>query len=324
MRRRTAALMAAPLLLAVACGGAEDADVGAGVTATEELEEVTVGVIPTVDVAPLYLGEEKGFFADQGIDLTFEAGRGGATIVPGVINGQYDIGFSNMVSLLQAAEQELPLELVGSGVASTGVPGADFAAVVVLPSSGITDAAGLADKRIAVNTRNNIGTTTVNESIRTAGADPSGVEYVEVPFPDMPEALADGDVDAIAVVEPYLTMATADGAVVVASNLVDAVPGLTVAAYFTSRELATEEPDLVERFTIALEQSLQYASQHGDEARAVLRYYMETEIDQAVLRSMTLPAWPTEFDRSSVQRLADLAIEDGLLTEEPDLDALLP
>ncbi len=244
--------------------------------------------------------------------------------MPRVINGQYDFGFSNMTSLLLAAEQDLPLELVGSGVASTGVPGADFGAVVVMPESGITDAAGLEGKSVAVNTRNNIGTTTVNESIRTAGGDPAEVEYVDLPFPDMPEALADGDVDAIWAVEPFLTMATAAGGTVIASNFVDAGPGLTVAAYFTSRELATEEADLVERFTLALEQSLQYASGHGDEARAVLRYYMETEIDQTVLASMILPAWPTEINRQSVERLADLAIEDGLLSEEPDLDALLP
>jgi NitT/TauT family transport system substrate-binding protein len=173
-----------------------------------------------------------------------------------------------------------------------------------------------------VNTLNNIGTTTVNESIRAAGGDPSGVEYVELPFPDMPAALDAGNVDAIWVVEPFLTIAKNSGAAVVASNYVDAADDLTVATYFTSKQLAGEDADLVERFTTALEQSLEYASENEDETRAILSSY--TEIDQAVIEAMTLPAWPTEINRESIEQLAALAVDDGLLSEEPDLDALLP
>jgi NitT/TauT family transport system substrate-binding protein len=317
MRRKVAALMAAPLLLAVACGGSDEESAGGG-----ELDQVTVGVIPIVDVAPIYLGAEQGFFEDQGIDLTLEAAQGGAAVVPGVISGDYQFGFSNVTSLLVAAQEGLPLQVVANGVASTGEEGADFGAVVTSPDSGITDAAGLAGKRIAVNTLNNIGTTTVNASIRAAGGDPSSVDYVELPFPDMPAALDAGNVDAIWVVEPFLTIATNNGATFVASNFVDAADDLTVATYFTSKQLAGEDADLVERFTTALEQSLQFASENPDETRAILSTY--TEIDQAVIDAMTLPAWPTTINRESIEQLGDLSVEDGLLDEQPDLDALLP
>jgi NitT/TauT family transport system substrate-binding protein len=321
MRRKIAALMAGPLLLAVACGGSDDEPSATGGDGGE-LDAVTVGVIPIVDVAPIYLGDEQGFFEEQGIDLTLEAAQGGAAVVPGVVSGQFQFGFSNMTSLLLAAEEGLPLQIVANGVASTGEQGADFGAVVAKPDSGITDAAGLAGKRVAVNTLNNIGTTTVNESIRAAGGDPSGVEYVELPFPDMPAALDAGNVDAIWVVEPFLTIAKNSGAAVVASNYVDAADDLTVATYFTSKQLAGEDADLVERFTTALEQSLEYASENEDETRAILSSY--TEIDQAVIEAMTLPAWPSEINRESIEQLAALAVDDGLLSEEPDLDALLP
>jgi NitT/TauT family transport system substrate-binding protein len=319
MRRKVAALMAAPLLLAVACGGSDDEGDGGNAGA---LDEVTVGVIPIVDVAPIYLGAEQGFFEDQGIDLTLEAAQGGAAVVPGVISGDYQFGFSNVTSLLVGAQEGLPLQVVANGVASTGEAGADFGAVVTSPDSGITDAADLAGKRIAVNTLNNIGTTTVNASIRAAGGDPSGVQYVELPFPDMPAALDAGNVDAIWVVEPFLTIATNNGATFVASNFVDAAPDLTVAAYFTSKQLAGEDADLVERFTTALEQSLEFASKNPDETRAILSTY--TEIDQAVIDAMTLPAWPTEINRDSIEQLGKLSVEDGLLEKQPDLDALLP
>jgi NitT/TauT family transport system substrate-binding protein len=321
MRRKVAALMAAPLLLAVACGGSDGENTG-GDAGGGELDRVTVGVIPIVDVAPIYLGADQGFFEEQGIDLTLEAAQGGAAVVPGVVSGDYQFGFSNVTSLLVAAQEGLPLQVVANGVASTGEEGADFGAVVTSPDSGITDAAGLAGKRIAVNTLNNIGTTTVNASIRAAGGDPSGVDYVELPFPDMPAALDAGNVDAIWVVEPFLTLATTNGATFVASNFVDAADDLTVATYFTSKQLAGEDADLVERFTTALEQSLEFASENPDETRAILGTY--TQIDQAVIDAMTLPAWPTEINRKSIEQLGDLSVEDGLLDEQPDLDALLP
>jgi NitT/TauT family transport system substrate-binding protein len=320
MRRKVAALMAAPMLFAAACGGSDDS--GGSSSAGGEPDAVTVGVIPIVDVAPIYLGDEQGFFADQGIDLTLETAQGGAAIVPGVVSGQYQFGFSNVTSLLLATSKGLPLQVVANGVASTGKQGADFGAVVAKAGSGITDAAGLAGKRVAVNTLNNIGTTTINESIRKAGGDPSGVTYVELPFPDMPAALDAGNVDAIWVVEPFLTIATKAGATFIASNYVDAAPDLTVATYFTSKQIAGENADLVTRFTTAVEQSLEYASQHEDETRAVLSNY--TEIDQAVVGAMTLPAWPTEINRASIEQLGQLAVDDGLLPEQPDLDTLLP
>ena len=320
--RKKLALLAVPLLLAAACGGSDDGGGSSAGGGSGDLEPVAVGLIPIVDVAPIYLGDQQGFFEEQGIDLELETAQGGAAVVPGVMNGQYQFGFSNVTSLLLAAEQGLPLQIVANGVASTGEEGADFGAVVAGAESGITGAADLAGKRVAVNTLNNIGTTTINESIRAAGGDPSGVQYVELPFPDMPAALDAGNVDAIWVVEPFLTIATNGGATFVASNYVDAADDLTVATYFTSKQFAAENGDVVDRFTTALEQSLEYASQNEAETRAVLSEY--TEIDPAVIEAMTLPAWPTEINEESLQRLADLAVDDGLLGEQPDLGGLLP
>ncbi|WP_232074954.1 ABC transporter substrate-binding protein [Phytohabitans suffuscus] len=312
--------MTATLLGATACGSSDapstPADEG---TPTK----VTVGVIPIVDVAPIYLGKEKGFFSSRGIDLTMESGQGGAAIVPGVLSGQFQFGFSNMTSLMVAQTQNVPIKVVVNGVASTGKQGADFGGVTVKGDSPIQSAKDLAGKKVAVNTLKNIGDTTVRESVRKAGGDPSTISFVEIGFPQMPAALAAGQVDAAWVVEPSLSVIKAQGGRVVAWNYADAAPNLTVATYFTSNKLLQEDPDLVKRFAEAMNESLAYASAHEDEVRQVLGTY--TQIDQKTRDAMTLPEWPTEINRASIETLATLGKNDGVFGDKtPDLGQLLP
>jgi NitT/TauT family transport system substrate-binding protein len=320
LRRSFAVLSAAATLVAATACGSSDSP---SAPADEGSTKVTVGVIPIVDVAPIYLGKEKGFFASRGIDLTMESGQGGAAIVPGVLSGQFQFGFSNVTSLMLAQTQKVPIKVVANGVASTGKEGADFGGVTVKGDSPIQSAKDLAGKKVAVNTLKNIGDTTVRESVRKAGGDPSTIEFVEIGFPQMPAALAAGQVDAAWVVEPSLSVVKSQGGRVVAWNYVDAAPNLTVATYFTSTKLMQEDADLVRRFTEAVNESLTYASAHADEVRQVLGTY--TQIDQKTRDAMTLPMWPTEINKASIETLATLGENDGVFGDKtPDLTQLLP
>jgi NitT/TauT family transport system substrate-binding protein len=319
MRRQPAALavLAGVALVSAACGSSTTP----ARPSPGQPDKVAAGVIAIVDVAPVYLGKQKGFFSQRNIDLSLSTSQGGAAIVPGVVSGQFQIGFSNVTSLLVAASKGLPIKVVCNGVASTG-DAKDYSGVVVKAASPIHSAADLAGKTVAVNTLKNIGDTTVRASVRKAGGDPKAVRFVELAFPDMPAALQAGRVDAIWVVEPFLTAATAAGGRVVAANYADAAPNLTVATYFTSVALTRSNPDLVRRFTEAMTESLRYADAHPDEVRKVLATY--TQIAPDVAAKIALPKWPTDINRQSVQTLADLAVGDGLMTKAPDLNALLP
>jgi NitT/TauT family transport system substrate-binding protein len=265
---------------------------------------------------------DQGFFADHGIDLTLETAQGGAAIVPAVLNGEVQFGFSNVTSLMLAQEQGLSLTMVTPGAAATGDPDEDIGMVAVREDSDITDAADLAGRTVAVNALNNIADTTVRQVVRQAGGDPSKVEFVELPFPDMPAALEEGQVDAAWLAEPFLTIASGQGARTVAAPFSETHPDLLVASYFTSAQLAAEDPDLVDRFSEAMNESLEYASDHPDEARRILSEY--TEIDQETAAELTLPTWPTEFPMEPLELLADLALEDGLVEEPVDVKELLP
>ncbi|MFF0658962.1 ABC transporter substrate-binding protein [Micromonospora tulbaghiae] len=321
MRRLiVSAITTAALLTATAACGSDDGGAAGGKAGGPT--KVKVGAIPIIDVAPLYLGREKGFFAEQNIEVEVVNTTGGAAAVPGVVSGEFDFAFGNVVSLIVAHSQNLPLKAIAEGNSSTGQQGKDFGGVVVPKDSPIKTAADLAGKTVAVNNLKNIGDTTVRASIRKAGGDPSNVKFVELPFPDMPAAVTGKRVDAAWIVEPFFTVTQDQGARVIASNFVDAAPNLTIAAYFTTEKTIQQKADLTKRFTAAIEKSLKYAQEHPDEARKVLLTY--TKISPEAAEKITLPAWPTEINRESVQTLADMMLSDGLIKEKVDVSELLP
>ncbi|KAD3514869.1 PhnD/SsuA/transferrin family substrate-binding protein [Arthrobacter yangruifuii] len=299
-------------------GGTEDTAEAAG----GELTKVTVGVIPIVDVAPIYLGVQEGFFEDEGLELELQPAQGGAAIVPAVMSGSMDFGFSNISSMLVAQSKGLDVQVVAAGAASTGEDGADFGGILAAPDSGIASAADLSGKKVAVNTLNNINDTTVRAAVRKAGGDPSGIQFVELAFPDMQAALERGQVDAIQVVEPFLAGGQKAGSTLVASNYVDTAENLAVGAYFTTSAKIGDDDGTVEKFTAAMNKSLEYAEQNPDAVRDVLLTY--TKIDAETAKALTLPSFTTEINRAGVETLAELSVSDGLITEEPNLDELLP
>ncbi|WP_371673693.1 ABC transporter substrate-binding protein [Streptomyces sp. NBC_00289] len=303
------------------CGSSESGSSGTSSSGGSGTTTVKVGVIPIVDVAPLYLGQQKGFFDRRGIKLEMVSAQGGAAIIPGVVSGQFQFGFSNTTSLMIAQSKGVPVKSVVNGAASNGEIGADVTAVVVKKDSPIKSAKDLAGRTVAVNTLQNIGDTTVRESVRRAGGDPSKVKFVEIAFDQMPAAVDGGRVDAAWMGEPAQTIAKAQGARVVASPFAETDPDLTVATYFTSTRLTQQNPGLVKKFTEAMTESLRYASDHPDEARQILTTY--TKIDGDVLKNLILPNWPARIDMASLKKLASLSEGDGLFGDKkPDLDAL--
>lgn len=322
MRRLLAGLTAGTfLLVGTACGssGDDSADAGASSGGTTT---VKLGLIPIVDVAPIYLGQKKGFYSKHGLKLSLSTAQGGAAIVPGVASGQFQFGFSNVTSLLVAQSTGVPIKAVANGIASTGVEGKDFSALMVKKGSPIKSPKQLEGKKVAINTLKNINETAVRESVRKAGGDPDKVNFVELAFDQMPAALDSGQIDAASVVEPAQATVKSQGGVVIATPIVDVAKDTTVALYFTSAQYQQQHPDVVKKFQEATAESLAYADAHPDEVRQIVTTY--TKIPASVLAQVTLPKWPAEPNRASIEALAKLGEQDGLFKKTPDVDALLP
>ncbi|MFF1438770.1 ABC transporter substrate-binding protein [Streptomyces sp. NPDC058295] len=323
MRRLFAGLAAGTFLLATAaCGSSDDSGTSTGSSSSAGTTTVELGLIPIVDVAPVYLGVKQGFYEKHGLKLSITTAQGGAAIVPGVVSGQFQFGFSNLTSLMVAQSNNVPVQAVSNGIASTGVQGKDFGAITVKKDSPLKSAKDLEGKKVAINTLKNINETAVRESVRKAGGDPDRVKFVELAFDQMAAALDSGQIDAAMVVEPALATVKSQGGVEIASPLVDVAPNLTVAMYFTSTQYAQKNPDVVKKFQEATAESLAYADAHPDEVRQIVTTY--TKIPTSVLAQVTLPKWPAEANRSSIEALEKLGERDKLFKSTPDLEKLLP
>lgn len=316
----------AAIAFTAACGsgspsGEGGAETTAGGAADGELKTVNVGVIPIVDTAAIWLGEEEGIFAKHGLDLELQTATGGAAIVPGVVSGDYDFAFSNLVSIMVAQDKGIDLQVVANGV--TAADGEeDFGAVMVKDDSPIQSAQDLEGKTVSVNNLSNIGDVTIKNAIKADGGDPSSVDFMEIGFPDAPAALESGQVDAAWVLEPFLTSVLDQGGRVVAYNHTAMDPELDIAAYFTSAQTAEKDPELVQKFTDAMNESLEFAQANPDKVREIVGTY--TSIDDATREKMIMPRFKADFNVEADQKLADAAAEYGVVSNAPDMSEMLP
>lgn len=324
MRGRIRGLAAVAVLACLAlpvtgCGGDDDGGGGGG--GAGEATTLKVGVIPIADVAPLYLGMDKGFFKDEKLTIEPQLAEGGAAITPAVLSGDFQIGFSNTISLLIAASKKLPVEIVSQGVLGGKTEKDAWADLLVLKDGPVKSGKDLEGKTIAVNTLNNICEVTIKASLEKEGVNVDELKFTEVPFPDMNAALEAKRVDGACVVEPFVSQGKAGKARGIDPFYVRTAPDLTVATYFTSKQYAQENPEVVDGFVRAMNKSLTYAQQNPDEVRKVLTDY--TEIPPEAAQQIKLPIWRDDLNEPTIEQLSALSKKYGLIEEEPDLGELI-
>lgn len=306
-------LASAPVL--AACGSS-----GGGAAAGKPAT-LKVGTIPIADVAPLYLGMQKGFFKQEKLTIKPQPAEGGAAIVASTVSGDDQIGFSNTTSLLIAASKNLPIQIIAQGVLGAAKPAQAWDAVLVKKGSSIKSPKDLEGKTISVNSLQNVGPLTINTAMKKAGADYTKVKYVEVPFPDANGALESGRVDAAWVVEPFVGQGLAAGSKPILFPYEQTTPSLTVATYFANKQYIAKNGDVIDRFNKAMNKSLQYAQSHPTAVRRIVPTY--TKIPPAAAQKMKLPQWRADLNEATIRQTSKLAKQYGFLKEEPDLGELI-
>jgi len=314
--RGRAAIVAVVAMAMAGCGGDDGGSVNEGQPAT-----LKVGVLPIADVAPLYVGMDKGFFKQEKLTIKPQVLQGGAEVTAAVVSGDTQIGFSATSPLLVAKSKNVPVEILTQGNQAAATEEQAWDGLMVKKGSDIRSLKDLEGKTVAVNALKSMPELTARAFLDGKGVDVSKIEFTEVPFPEMTAAVEGGRVDAATSVEPFVTQAKAGGARSLGSYLTGLEPKLTVGTYFSSTPYIEKNADVAERFAKAMNRSLEYTAEHPEAARKAVTGY--TKIPPQAAKAMKLSLWSSDLNRPSIELVADQAQKFGFVKEKPSVDELI-
>jgi NitT/TauT family transport system substrate-binding protein len=316
-----AAALTAAMLAAAGCGGGDSGGGGGGGGSEQQTTRVKVGVLPISNVAPLYLGIKKGFFRAEHLDVQPAPAQSGNEVAAAMVAGANQFAFLGYVPVMAARSQRLPVKVIANADNGADDAKREWTVIVVGKDSPIRSVKDLAGKTIATNAIKGVGEVVIKAALDKRGVDPNSIKLLEIPFPEMPAALARKRVDAIWVPEPFLTQVLGAGGREIEAPLTTLGKRFPNGTYATTEKYLNEHADVVERFARAMNKSSAYATAHPDEARATIPEF--TQIPPAVAQKIRLPLWPTEIDRAQLQRLAAYAVRYKVIKQAPPLDELI-
>jgi NitT/TauT family transport system substrate-binding protein len=310
----------AALVLAMALAGCGDDDSSSD-SGGEGPTSITVGTLPIANAAPMYLGMEKGFFEDENLKIKPQVGEGGAALMPMLLSGDAQFAFVGVIPAITAVAKDLPVKIVTSSDDAAATEDEDWQTLVVPKGSPIESVEDLPGKTVAVNALRGLAEVVISRSLEKQGVDYREVKLLEVPFPEMPAALEQKRVDAALLTEPFLSAVLAEGGTQLDAPSVETVPNFPNGVYVASEQYIGENRDVVDRFTRAMNKSLEYAQANPDEVRRIIPTYTETP--EAAVQNMRLPVFDPELDQKGIELEADLTAKYGIVEEAPAYEELV-
>lgn len=254
--------MALLLMLLAACGATEEETVDK----KETLRPLTVAnwSQPITEATNLLVDEEKGFFKNQGIDLTVIPGAGGGDAVKNILTGQADIAFTDPGSLYFALDQGEKLKVI-----YTIYPQNVFN-VVSLKESGIEKPEDLKGKKIGVYSLTSGTRQNLLLLLHQVGLTEEDVEIVETGISNF-APLMQGQVDATAATDTGLFLAKQKGLGDV--NVIEVKDYLNVPSdvFVVTEKTYEEKKDELKKFIAAYRESAQWMLDHPKEAAALAK-----------------------------------------------------
>lgn len=303
-------------------GEAETEDGGNGDGEAVETATVRLAALPLANYTIFKAAEEQGYLEEEGIELDITYVPQGAVALEALIGGSVEVAFPAHLEFIQASSQHDNLRIL---MGWTRLPdeGPDNTAFLVREGSGIESPEDLGGKRLAAGLLNSINHFYTQIWLEQHGVDPTTVSFVEVPFPNMQDALDNEQVDGVFNVEPFVTIMTAKGGYLnIGHPYMDVNPGFSIIAPTVRQEWLDENPDVAERLVRAFEKGAQYLREAGESER--IRLVSEfTEIDSGLVEQMQLPIFETTVRVDTIQKTADLALERGMIDTEIDVASLL-
>ena len=296
--------------------------------AQEETEEIDlrIGILPVMNIYPFY-ANPLGYFAEAGVSVQLVPVFSAQELREGIAAGELGGFQADLITTLVLLDEGYDVRLVRH----VGLVSPPLFGILAYEASGIMSVEDLAGARIGISERTVVQYVT-DLMLISAGVDPADVEYVNIPkIAERNQMLADGEVDAATLPQPYYELSARAGAqVLIDDSVLDYVPE---AISFLSVSL-TEKGDQIRAFLSGYERALEEINARetreegvawlGEEIRGAVRGRLTAMGDERVAGFMRLlveaETWPnmTAARVPTAEEFAHVeswALAAGLVTE---------
>ena len=285
------------------------------------LEKTTlkVGVMVGIDCAGAQLALLNDTFKEEGLTIVPEVVQSGAVAIPKLAGGGLDITFGNWVSFIKAQGKAGDFRFISESYLST--PNSNFA-VIAGKDSGIDSPKDLVGKTVAVNAKQNINELLLRAVLNANDVDFNSINLVEMPFPNMAAALANGTINAAATIDPFVTIAQKTIGAHIVFDLTGAGPteNFPLSGFAVTAKFAKENPNTVKAFQRAVLKGQQLAGERSNIEKALPKF-AKMDADTAAL--VRIGQFPTTIDPKRLQRVADLLVSYEMIPKKVDIGPLI-
>lgn len=317
-----AAVLLIGSLAAAGCGGSDS-------TASDGLTKVTLNeVAHSIFYAPQYVAIEKGYFAEEGIELDLVTGFGADKTMTAVLSGEADIGFMGSEASIYVYNQN-PDDYIVNFAQLTQRAGNFLVAREAMPDFKWEDLKG---KDVLGGRKGGMPQMVFEYILKKNSLDPATDLHIDqsIDFGSTAAAFSGGQGDFTVEFEPGASTLEKEGkGYVVASLGVDSgyVP---YTAYSAKQSYLKAHPEVIQGFTNALQKGMDYVQSHTPEeiAQVIAPQFAETDladITTIVTRYYEQDTWKDNliFEEKSFELLQDILAEAEELENRVPYEALV-
>ena len=311
-RLRAAALLGLALLLGL-CGLAAP-------PASRAASSIQMGYIGVSSDAGIFIALDKGYFKEQGLELSLERLAAGADQMALLGSGHLQIASGGISpTLFNAVNRGLPVVVA----ADKGSLRKGFGFNVFVVRKALVDGGqfkDLSDLRGRVLGSNSPASPVAFQTsliLKKGGLSVKDVKMEYMDFGDQPAAMANGKIDAAVMVEPFATATEARGIGKIVLPLDQIMLDFQTAVIFYNAQWARERPEDARRWMVAYVKALRYYNQSlrdravRDDVITILTAHTAIK-DRAVYDKMI---WPGLHPNGAVNVRPLLDYERWLLNE---------
>ncbi|MCK2237931.1 MULTISPECIES: ABC transporter substrate-binding protein [unclassified Crossiella] len=289
----------------------------AGTKPVLEKTNLRVGILPLVDVAPLYMAKEDGKFAAAGLNIDAIPQDNEKQAMESLRNGTIDIAFASHVTFFKAASEGTDLQLQGEAYQA----GTNTMALVTLKNSNFVALnRGVSKPTIGVDALDSIGALTTKSVMNAAGAPNFNLKPMD--FSKMESELVASKIDAAWMVEPHITrIQKTIGAVVLSDTARGGTLDFPMSGYAAIRKSAEESPKTYAAFRKVLADAQLLGTNHLKVQEVLVKY---AELDNLTAALVAVGTYPVSINPVRLQRVADMMESTRMLNTRLDVLQLLP